>query len=99
MTSVPVETILRQIFRDVFLLKDTEIFSSLYLTDIETWDSLGRLSLAVAIEEELGCKIDNDDATQMKTFGDVLSLVEGRRFNKSAFLNSENLTRENSKHE
>ena len=97
MTSISVETVLRQILCDVFLLKNTEISSSLYLSDIETWDSLGFLSLTVAIEEELGCKIDKDDVPQLKTFGDVLSLVESRRFEQLTSLHSGKLKRENLK--
>ena len=41
-------------------------------------DSLDRLEVLVALEDALGVEIDDDDASQLKTVGDLVDAIERR---------------------
>jgi acyl carrier protein len=40
------------------------------------WDSLGHMSLVVAIEEEFGVEFEPDDLIEMKSFQDALGILQ-----------------------
>lgn len=46
--------------------------------DYEEWDSLGRLSLIAALDEQFNLQIEDKDFEQLITVGDLLQAVEQR---------------------
>jgi len=45
---------------------------------VETWDSLGYLSLLAMIDEELGIIIDAEEMGKLKTLGDIIKYLINR---------------------
>jgi len=50
--------------------------------DYEEWDSLGRLSLIAALDEEFGLQIEDKEFEQLITVGDLLTVVEKKATNQ-----------------
>ena len=50
--------------------------------DYEEWDSLGRLSLIAALDEEFDLQIENKDFELLITVGDLLKAVEVKATNQ-----------------
>lgn len=67
---------LKQLILDVFLLDDTEYHPELRRADIDTWDSLGVVSLAVGIHQTFGYHPTPDEATALASLPDVVALLE-----------------------
>jgi acyl carrier protein len=42
---------------------------------VEGWDSVQHLNLVLALEETAGIQIDPEEIDQMKTLGDIVSMV------------------------
>jgi acyl carrier protein len=57
---------LRELLLDVFLLDDDEFDFSLRREDLDTWDSLGVVSMAVGIEEAFGYHMAPEEATGIR---------------------------------
>lgn len=66
---------LRQLLMDVFLLTENEFSFDLKRTDIETWDSLGVVSMAVGIQETFGCHLTPDQAISIASVGDIMGFL------------------------
>ena len=59
------------IYKTIFLSTehlDDEAFGQLTSDDIEEWDSLGKLNLITAIEEEFGLQIPDEEAILFNSF-------------------------------
>lgn len=69
---------LRQLMLDVFLLAPAEFRFDLRREDVETWDSLGVVSLAVGIHETFGYHMSPEEATALGSVADVMSLLEAK---------------------
>jgi acyl carrier protein len=69
---------LKQLVLDVFLLDDAEYRPDLARSDIDTWDSLGVVSLAVGIHQTFGYHPTPDEATALASLSDVVTLLESR---------------------
>jgi acyl carrier protein len=69
---------LKQLILDVFLLDDGEFHFDLRRADIDTWDSLGVVSLAVGIHQTFGYHPTPDEATAFAGIADVIALLEAR---------------------
>jgi acyl carrier protein len=67
---------LQQLFLDVFLLDASEFHFELRRADIDTWDSLGVVSLAVGIHQTFGYHPTPDEATSLASVADVIALLE-----------------------
>ncbi len=48
------------------------------LTDLDGWDSLGRLSLAAMLHESFGKLVDTKTLLMFKTVGDIIALIEDK---------------------
>jgi len=46
------------------------------LDELESWDSLSKLSLIVMLDEEFGRKISNTEIKNLKTVADILAYME-----------------------
>jgi acyl carrier protein len=69
---------LKQLVLDVFLLDDAEYHPDLRRADVDTWDSLGVVSLAVGIHQTFGYHPTPDEATSLASLSDVITLLESR---------------------
>ncbi len=67
---------LRELVIDVFLLEPDEYSDELRREDVETWDSLGVVSLAVGIEESFGYHPTPEEAVAITGVADVVALLE-----------------------
>lgn len=73
---------LQQLVIDVFLLDPSEFSFALKREDVDTWDSLGVVSLAVGVHEAFGYHFTQQEALRMASIQDVIDLLEtkGVRF-------------------
>ena len=70
---------LTDVFRDVFDNSDLEISPDTVIKDIQGWDSLVHVTLMAAVQDEFGIRYSIDDIVKMKTVGDILDFIDGRR--------------------
>jgi acyl carrier protein len=49
-----------------------------FVEDLEM-DSLDMVEMVIGVEKELGIAIDNDEAKDLKTVGDLLAFLEGKQ--------------------
>lgn len=66
---------LKELFCDVFLLEEDEYKETLTKEDIDTWDSLGTVSMAVGIQETFGYHMTPDEANGVSSIPDVVALL------------------------
>jgi acyl carrier protein len=66
---------LRQLLLDLFLLEPEEFRWDLKRQDIDTWDSLGVVSLAIGVEETFGYHFTPDEATGLSSIEDIIQLL------------------------
>lgn len=66
---------LKSVLLDIFLLSDEEFRFDLTRDEIDTWDSLGVVSLAVGIHETFGYHMTPDEATSLRSISDVMELL------------------------
>ena len=70
---------LERIFRSVLkVAPDTEI-TILSMDSHGGWDSIAHLNLILAVEQEFGFMMTPEEATAVRSFPDMLDLVESRR--------------------
>lgn len=67
---------LRELVQDVFLLDADEYRSDLTREDVDTWDSLGVVSLAVGVHETFGYHMRADEAAGIRGLEDLVALLE-----------------------
>jgi len=69
---------LKNVLLDIFLLAPNEFTFDLTRDDIDTWDSLGVVSLAVGIHETFGYHMTPEEATGLRSIPDLISLLESK---------------------
>lgn len=69
---------LKELFADVFLLNPSDIHMDLSRQEIETWDSLGVVSLAVGVEQTFGYHMTPQEATSISGLRDLVHLLESK---------------------
>lgn len=69
---------LNELLMDVFLLEDGELSGELRRADIDTWDSLGTVALAVGVEEVFGYHMTPGEATGLESIDDLVKLLQER---------------------
>ncbi|MEA5136733.1 MAG: acyl carrier protein [Candidatus Fimivivens sp.] len=52
-----------------------ELTEDMILEDIETWDSMAKLSLIVLVDDECAKKLTGDQIKQFVTVGDILDFM------------------------
>ncbi|MBN4067081.1 acyl carrier protein [Simkania negevensis] len=70
-TCVENEEKLKQLLMEVFLLDEDEYTDEKSYEEIEGWDSLATVSMAVAIHQEFGHHMTPQEATSINTLGDI----------------------------
>jgi len=63
-------------FKEALQIEDREILLDDVFRDYEEWDSLGRLSLIAALDEEFDLQIEDKEFEKLTTVGDILQEVE-----------------------
>ena len=71
-----IETRVKQVAADVFGTSPDQITAESSPETIDSWDSVQHLNLVLALEQELGVRIDPEEIERMKTIGDVIALVK-----------------------
>tara|TARA_Y100000588_G_scaffold382893_1_gene471265 strand:- start:269 stop:508 length:240 start_codon:yes stop_codon:yes gene_type:complete len=74
MTST-VEDRTKDVLSAVFGISVDQIGNDSSSQTIESWDSLRHMSLVMALEEEFGLKIEDDELLQMQDFESILSVL------------------------
>ncbi|MCC6337843.1 MAG: acyl carrier protein [Myxococcales bacterium] len=67
---------LKKLILDVFLLDESEFSFELQRAQVDTWDSLGVVSLAVGVHQTFGYHFTPEEATSIQSVADVIKLLE-----------------------
>ena len=71
---------LKQIMSNLFEIEEDEITDESSIHSIENWDSLKHINLIIAIEEEFGISIDEEEMVEMTSFVDIKRILRERGF-------------------
>lgn len=69
---------LRQLLIDVFLLEPAEFRFDLRREEIDTWDSLGVISIGVGLKETFGHHPTPAEAMALSSVADIVRLLEAK---------------------
>ena len=69
---------LKELLMDVFLIDSSEFRFDMVREEIESWDSLGVVSMAVGIQETFGYHMKPEEAVAIKGFQQIIELLESR---------------------
>jgi acyl carrier protein len=69
---------LQRVIVDVFLLTPEEFRLDLTREEVDTWDSLGVVSLAVGIQEAFGYHFTPDEATGLNSVQDIVDILRAK---------------------
>lgn len=69
---------LQRVIVDVFLLAPEEFRLDLTREEVDTWDSLGVVSLAVGIQEAFGYHFTPNEATGLNSVQDIVDILRAR---------------------
>ena len=75
----PTERIVRETIAEHLAIGIAEVTPEASIADDLGADSLDMIELVMAIEEEAGCTIEEEDLTQLNTVQDVINHVESLR--------------------
>ena len=67
---------LKELIIDTFLLEESEYSLELKRTEVDTWDSLGIVSMAVGVNEVFGYHFTPDEATGIESVADIVRILE-----------------------
>jgi acyl carrier protein len=68
-------TKVQEAFKTAFDVEPTSVTMETQASDIPSWDSVGHLSLASAVEEALGVRLDVDDLMEMESVRAIVRIV------------------------
>ena len=63
-------------FKEALQIEDREVLTTDIFRDYDEWDSLSRLSLIAALDEEYDLQIEDKEFEQLLTVGDLMAVVE-----------------------
>ena len=63
---------------DIFLLDESEFDFGLTRDQVETWDSLAVVSLAVGVHETFGYHFTPEEATSIRSVQDIIDNLESK---------------------
>jgi len=72
---------LKELLIDVFLIDESEFRLDLTQEEIETWDSLGTVSMAVGVEETFGYHFSQEEALSIRSFQDIINILAAKGIN------------------
>lgn len=74
---------LKQIMSNIFEIKEDEITDESSTDTIENWDSLNHLNLILAIEEQFGISITEDEMIEMASFAEIKRILRDKGLRSS----------------
>ncbi|VVB63229.1 Acyl carrier protein [uncultured archaeon] len=69
---------LKQLLTDVFLLEPEEFSFDLKRSDIDSWDSLGTVAMAVGVQESFGHHMKPEEAVAIASVQDIVRYLEAK---------------------
>lgn len=72
-----------QVFKEALQIDNREVAATDVFRDYDEWDSLGRLSLIAALDEEFDVQIEDKEFEQLITVDDLLKAVDNKTAGKS----------------
>ncbi len=69
---------LKDLIVDTFLLDPAEYSLELARENVDTWDSLGIVSMAVGVHETFGYHFTPDEATGIEKVADIVRILESK---------------------
>ena len=66
---------LKDLLMDVFLIEPSEFRFDMMRDEIESWDSLGVVSMALGIQETFGYHMKPEEAVAIKGFQQIIELL------------------------
>jgi len=66
-------------FKEALQIEDREIGLEDVFRNYEEWDSLSRLSLIAALDEEFDLQIEDKEFEKLVTVGDLMAVVEAKK--------------------
>ena len=69
---------LKDLLMDVFLISESEYSLEMSQDDVETWDSMGLVAMAVGIEETFGYHFSQEEALSIKNFQDIVDILTSK---------------------
>lgn len=69
---------LKALVVDTFLLDPAEFRFDLTRSEVETWDSLGVVTIAVGVEQVFGYHFTPEEATGLKGVADIVALLTAK---------------------
>ncbi len=67
---------LKELLIDTFLLDESEYSLELLRENVDTWDSLGIVSMAVGVNETFGYHFTPEEATGVQSVADIIRILE-----------------------
>lgn len=67
---------LKELMANLFQCNASDLTDDIGPGDINGWDSLGHVSLMSAIQEQFGTHIPVEDAIEVESIADIVSLLE-----------------------
>ncbi len=61
---------------DLFELEEGELMPEMKLEDVESWDSMTKLSLIVMMDDEFNKKLTGEQIRMFKTVQDILDFMD-----------------------
>ena len=69
---------LQDLLLDVFLLDPSEFHFDLKREEIQTWDSMAVVAIAVGVDETFGYHFTPDEATSVTGIDDIIRILESK---------------------
>ena len=66
---------LKELLVDVFLIDESEYSLEMSQEDVDTWDSLGLVSMAVGVEETFGYHFSQQEALSIRKVQDIVDIL------------------------
>ena len=67
---------LQDLLLDILLLDPSEFRFDLKREEIQTWDSMGVVAIAVGVDETFGYHFTPEEATSLTGVGDIIRILE-----------------------
>ena len=67
---------LQDLLLDILLLDPSEFHFDLKREEIQTWDSMGVVAIAVGVDETFGYHFTPEEATSLKGVSDIIRILE-----------------------
>jgi acyl carrier protein len=67
---------LQDLLQDILLLDPSEFRFDLRREEVETWDSMSVVAIAVGVDETFGYHMSPDEAMRVTGVGDIMILLE-----------------------